>query len=82
MTLEERLANPPNAADILNSSDMSVSGAVVVAERRYPFRSRKQYEEIRARVLQPLDALGVRTVLEMQEEQDRSSNPFRSFLKP
>lgn len=57
--------------------EMSVAGFVSVAGRQHQFQSREEYEQFRARVLEPLGALGIQSLMERQREQDLETNPFR-----
>lgn len=70
---EERLSA---AADQTQSAG-AVTGAFVVAGKPHPFRSRAEYEKVRARVLGSLDALGIRSFSKMRQQQDLKTNPFR-----
>lgn len=54
----------------------SIVGEVTVVGKQHRFRSQKTYEELRARILEPLKALGIRTFMEVQRQQDEATNPF------
>lgn len=85
LRLEEVLADPPplrNSLQRLNAKDLRVRGSLVVAGRRYPFRSLSQYEQVRSRALRVLSQLGVQSMMQTREAHDRSTNPFESLDKP
>lgn len=71
LQIEERFAN--DAAE----SAARISGAFSVAGRQHRFRSRAEYDRIRAGVLESLSALGIRPYGEMQRDHDLKTNPFR-----
>lgn len=85
MELEElftKLPSSANALDHLNSQKANnVKGALVVAGRRYPFQTAKQYESARERALRVLSQIGLPSLLKSREEADRGTNPFDSLRK-
>lgn len=54
-----------------------VRGSLEVAGKRHKFRTADEYEKVRSLVLQPLDALGVRSLSAMQRDQDKTKSPFK-----
>ena len=79
--LEELIANPGSSLNGLTPGNVQVRGNLVVAGRRYPFRSVHQYEQARNRALGVLKQLGLESMATAQEARDRNTNPFESLRK-
>lgn len=56
---------------------LKVRGSIRVAGKQHKFRSAEEYEKVRSLILEPLDALGVRSLGQMQREQDAKKSPFK-----
>ena len=76
LRVEQQFVRVSDPATLLREKDFAVTGQVTVVGKQHQFRSRIGYDELRERILEPLDALGIRTVMDVQQEQDQKTNPF------